>query len=61
MTYTVSCLASLWEPVLKPFLAEIAIEPISHRFEHGYAFAAIITDAATAEMIGDRFYIEKNQ
>lgn len=61
MTYTVSCLASLWEPALRPFLAELAIEPISHRFEHGYAYAKISVDAATAEAIGERFYIEENQ
>ena len=61
MTYTVSCLASLWEPALKPFLAELAIEPISHRCERGFARAVISVDDATAEMIGERWYIEQNQ
>jgi hypothetical protein len=56
--YTVSCLASLWEPLLKPFLSELCIVPADHRFEHGFAYATICTDAVTAEMIGERFYLE---
>ncbi len=61
MTYTVSCLASLWEPVLRPFLAKLSIEPISHRFEHGYAYATIYADTVTAGLIRARFYLEPAQ
>lgn len=61
MTYTVSCLASLWEPLLRPFLAELSVQPISRRIEHGYAYVTVSVDAVTAGLIRARFYLEPAQ
>ena len=60
MTYTVSCLASLQPQCLFELLA-LPARILSRTQADGFAAITIECDDATAEMIGERWYIEENQ
>ena len=59
MTYTVSCLMSLYGPALLPMLESLPVDFVSYRADAGFAYVTIECDAATAAVIAKRYYVSE--